>query len=454
MACAGRGAALPGRRVVRAAATLLFAIVPMVVLKVLLPLQLISMLASGDDDAEATRFIARLQISSNLAAAATTCAVCELSDRVGRRPMLVTITAFSFLDGLVCALAPSPRWLLIGHTFASSIASPWALLAVTFGGVADIVEAAQTPDRVAVEFSFVEGAVFAAGIFAPASFTAIAQRWGFPAAYLCAAALSLVAFLAAVTAPETLQRAKTAPADDAVYSPLAGDAPADAEGAPLAKRRPAAWVAFTPLAALFYFGQSRRQVLVGAACFLHWVGLRGLEFLWPLLGHQLFHWRPAFQGLIYSGQGVVATFAMTIGARQVAILLRHDEYKMCLLFLALAVCGASLCGAAGHNEGAFIAGMFVLELEMPANAALRAMVVGSRGAHGRAAALGAAALLETAAELSAYSMMAKVLSVPALHSSAACFVAAASFAAAAVPVLLALPTDAGKRDALVSADAS
>ena len=127
----------PRREVVAAAVRLFLAFVPLMILKTLQPLRILD-LAGGDVEV-ANDWWARLLAVSNAVTLGTTCALCVASDVYGRRPALVVCCVGLVVDAAACVFAPSLAWLVAGHSFAYAFGSPWALLALSFANVGDVI---------------------------------------------------------------------------------------------------------------------------------------------------------------------------------------------------------------------------------------------------------------------------------------------------------------------------
>ncbi|KAH8048630.1 hypothetical protein JL722_12451 [Aureococcus anophagefferens] len=287
--------------------------------------------------------------------AATTCWICAASDERGRR------------RGLVIASAPSPTASaarsrrrsggfggpLGGATLLGSVGA----LALSFASVGDVLRGSGgSPREVAVDFAFVESSIYAAVLIAPALSGLAAQRLGIPAAFLLAAGFAVVALVVCASMEETL-------------APKPPPAPWSAA---LVLRR-------SPLGAVLHFAETRDRRVVGLACFLHWLAMRGFEFLLPLVLKGLFHFSSAQQGFVgsFSGAGAVASSVVLVRA------ITGDDVSLFKKFAAIGAAGLLLVAASGalapRRVVVFVAGAALYAMEAPANPALRAMVVDLRG---------------------------------------------------------------------------
>jgi len=124
-----------------------------------------------------------------------------LSDRFGRRPVILSSIAGLMLDWIVMALAPNLWWLVVGRTIGGiTSASATALFACT----ADVT----LPEQRARAFGLV-GATASAGFILGPALGGVLGEWGPRTPFWTAAALSAVGFLYAIfILPETLPAAR------------------------------------------------------------------------------------------------------------------------------------------------------------------------------------------------------------------------------------------------------
>lgn len=127
-----------------------------------------------------------------------------LSDRFGRRPVLV-VSAFGFAaDLVVMALAPSVAWLVAGRIISGFTAGNFAAASAY---IADITE----PQRRAARFG-VFGAVYGAGMVLGPAFGGLLGQIGPRAPFWVAAALAgAMALYGLLVLPESLPREKRGP---------------------------------------------------------------------------------------------------------------------------------------------------------------------------------------------------------------------------------------------------
>jgi DHA1 family tetracycline resistance protein-like MFS transporter len=110
-----------------------------------------------------------------------------LSDRYGRRPVLLIALMGFCLDYLFLAFAPSIMWLFVGRLIAGVTG---ASITTATAYIADISE----PEKRAQNFGLV-GAAFGLGFIIGPVLGGIFSQWGHQAPFLAAAALTLINFL-------------------------------------------------------------------------------------------------------------------------------------------------------------------------------------------------------------------------------------------------------------------
>lgn len=126
----------------------------------------------------------------------------ELSDRFGRRPMLLFALFALGLDYLFHAYAPSIAWLFVGRIIAGVAGASYT---VANAYIADI----STAENKAKNFGLV-GAAFGLGfILGPMIGGVFGEYWGFRAPFFASAALTLLNFLFGLfILPESLTKEK------------------------------------------------------------------------------------------------------------------------------------------------------------------------------------------------------------------------------------------------------
>ena len=194
-----------------------------------------------------------------------------LSDRYGRRPVLLVSLVFMALDYLVMALAGS-IWLLLAGRIIGGITASTQATANAY--MADI----SAPEDRAANFGLI-GAAFGIGFVLGPLIGGFLAEWGTRAPFYAAAALSgLNAIFGYIVLKETL---------------------------PKAARRPFSWRRANPLGA---FVQMRALPGVGALLlvfFLYQVAFTVYPSVWSFFGKERFGWEPSMIGLSLALFGIM-----------------------------------------------------------------------------------------------------------------------------------------------------
>jgi DHA1 family tetracycline resistance protein-like MFS transporter len=232
-----------------------------------------------------------------------------ISDKVGRRPVLLASLAGAAIDYVFMALAPTLTWLFVGRAIAGVTG---ANMAVAQAYIADITPEAQRTRRFGL-FSAMFGVGF---ILGPVLGGFLGEAWT-RAPFLAAAGLNgLNLLLALFVLPEShrnLAESRTRPIDRAAFNPFAS------------LRWAAAFPALLPL--MIAFGVLAVVGEVGGT-------------IWVLYGEDKFAWDPWTVGFSLAGFGVFTALAQAFVAGPVAE--RFGERRT----LAIAiVCDAFAYGA-------------------------------------------------------------------------------------------------------------
>src|SRR5205085_4911699 len=195
-----------------------------------------------------------------------------LSDRVGRRPVILVSCLGLGLDYVIMALAPTVGWLFLGRGLSGITASSFS---TSFAYIADVTE----PDERAARFGLL-GMAFGLGFILGPAVGGLLGGIGLRAPFWAAGALSLVgAAYGWFVLPESL---------------------------PTERRAPFAWRRANPVGSI---GLLRaREALVGLAvvAFLYRVAHDALPSLFVLYGDYRFGWTARTVGFALAGVGVVS----------------------------------------------------------------------------------------------------------------------------------------------------
>jgi len=233
-----------------------------------------------------------------------------LSDRVGRRPVILLSCLGLGLDYGIMALAPTVGWLFVGRVLSGITASSFS---TSFAYIADVTE----PDERAGRFGLL-GMAFGLGFILGPAVGGVLGGIGLRAPFWAAGALSLVgAAYGWFVLPESL---------------------------PLDRRATFAWRRANPVGSL---GMLRaREALVGLAlvAFLYRVAHDALPSLFVLYGDYRFGWTPRAVGFALAGVGVVSMIVQ--GGLVGAAVKRLGEPRALVTGLAFGAAAFALYGLA------------------------------------------------------------------------------------------------------------
>ncbi|WP_417590026.1 TCR/Tet family MFS transporter [Owenweeksia hongkongensis] len=130
----------------------------------------------------------------------------ELSDRFGRRPIILIALLGLGIDYIFHAFAPTIAWLFVGRILAGITGASFT---VATAYIADI----STPEKKAQNFGLI-GAAFGLGFIVGPVIGGIASKWGVQMPFFIAAGLSLLNFLyGLIILPESLTPENRRPFD-------------------------------------------------------------------------------------------------------------------------------------------------------------------------------------------------------------------------------------------------
>lgn len=249
----------------------------------------------------------------------------NLSDRFGRRPVLLASLAAFGLDYLVMAFAPTLGWLFAGRLIAG-------MTGAAYGTVNAYVADVTPPEERAQNFGLV-GAVFGVGFILGPAIGGYLGAIGPRAPFFAAAALALANVLyGLLVLPESL---------------------------PPEKRRPFSFAIANPLGALGLLRRHQGTAALAGALMLWMLGHQVLPNVWTYYTMLRFHWSERAVGLSLAVAGV--SMILVQGTLTRVAVPRLGEHRAAGIGLAFGAAGY-LCYAFAPSGWAMFAGMAVFAL--------------------------------------------------------------------------------------------
>lgn len=260
----------------------------------------------------------------------------NLSDRFGRRPvLLVSIITFA-IDNLICAVAWSFSMLFIGRVLAGISGASFSTCSAYIADISNDSNRTRNFGLVGIAF----GAGFVLGPFIGGLLGEISPRMPFYAA----SALSFINFIFAwFILPETLKKRH---------------------------RRRFDWRRSNPLGALLQMRNYPSVRWVALAFFLYWLAQAVWPVAWAFVADERYHWSVGAIGLSYGvfGIGQIAVMGLVL-----PLLAKHwSDWRISMFGLVFAVFG--IIGYTFAVKGWMVYVVFGLTfLEYLANAPMRAI---------------------------------------------------------------------------------
>lgn len=228
----------------------------------------------------------------------------NLSDRFGRRPLLLLAVLGLGLDYLFSALAPSLFWLFVGRAVAGFCGSSW-IIANAY--IADVT----APEDRAKAFGLM-GAAFGVGFVAGPAVGGLLGELGPRVPFYAAAGISILNFVYGwFVLPETL---------------------------PPEKRRPFEWARSNPFGAFKIFGTYPGVRMLCFLLFLFFFASSVYPAIWPFWGMAKFGWGEAMVGLTLAVFGII--MAAFQGGLTGPAVKKFGENKVALIGLTCAAIAA------------------------------------------------------------------------------------------------------------------
>lgn len=235
----------------------------------------------------------------------------NLSDRFGRRPLLLLAVGGLGLDYLLQAFAPTLAWLFVGRVIAGFCGSSW-VIANAF--ITDITE----PEERAKYFGMMGGA-FGLGFVIGPAIGGLLGEFGPRVPFFVAAGISgLNLIYGLIVLPETL-------------------APAN--------RRPFELRRSNPFGAFKVFRQYAGVIPMCVVLFIFFFATSVYPAIWPFWGMQKFGWSPSMVGFTLAAFGL--TMAVVQGGLSGPGVKWLGEHRMALIGMSVAVFALVGYGFAG-----------------------------------------------------------------------------------------------------------
>jgi MFS transporter, DHA1 family, tetracycline resistance protein len=245
----------------------------------------------------------------------------SLSDRFGRRPVVLLSNVGLGLDYVVMALAPNLGWLFLGRLISGAAAASFSTASAY---IADITPA----DKRAARFGML-GAAFGLGFVLGPAIGGVLGQIDLRLPFWCAAGLSLVnACYGYFVLPESL--------------------------APENRARKFVWKSAHVLGSLRFLAREQPLALLAAAIFLSYLAHDSLPSLFVLYTGFRYHWDAQTTGEVLALVGVAQTIVAAVLVRKAVK--RFGELPTALFGLACGVTGFVVYALA-PTGAAFIAGL-------------------------------------------------------------------------------------------------
>jgi MFS transporter, DHA1 family, tetracycline resistance protein len=272
---------------------------------------------SGGDVADASRIFGALV--ALYAAMQFLCAplIGSLSDRFGRRPVLLATQLGLGVAFLLLAFAPSLGWFFLARGLAGTMASS---IPVANAYIADI----SPPEKRAQNFGLV-GVAFGIGFILGPFLGGVLGEIDLRLPFLVAAGLSFAnVALGAAALPESL---------------------------PPESRRRLDLARANPIGALRVFAHARGGAMLVGGYVLAALAQRGLENIWALYAGHRYDWSPVEIGVSLAAVGLI--FGLSQGLLNRLVLPRLGERRSLLAGLVVAASGQFLYGFAAEGWMAY-----------------------------------------------------------------------------------------------------
>lgn len=195
----------------------------------------------------------------------------NLSDKFGRRPVLLTALLGFGIDYIILALAPTYGWLFLGRIIAGMTGASFTTASAY---IADV----STPENRAKNFGLI-GAAFGLGFVLGPALGALLSTWGIRAPFYAASALCLLNFIFGFfLLPESLDKAH---------------------------RRPFEWKRANPFGSLKFLTKHPEIGALALCFFLIYLGAQSVQGNWNFFTIYRFNWSEKMVGISLAVVGVL-----------------------------------------------------------------------------------------------------------------------------------------------------
>lgn len=242
----------------------------------------------------------------------------NLSDRYGRRPVILTSLLGFGIDYIILALAPTFGWLFIGRVIAG-------ITGASFTTAAAYIADVSTPETRAKNFGLV-GAAFGLGFIIGPALGGLLAGWGIRAPFYAAAGLCLLnALYGYFVLPESLSKDN---------------------------RRPFNWKKANPFGALQFLRKTPAIAGLAFCYFLIFLAVQSVQGNWSFFTIYRFNWTP---GLVGASLAVVGALVAGVQVGLTRVLNpRIGDEKSIYLGLALYTIGLVLFAFASATWMMFV----------------------------------------------------------------------------------------------------
>lgn len=235
----------------------------------------------------------------------------NLSDRFGRRPLLLLAIFGLGIDYLFSAVAPSLFWLFVGRIIAGICGSSYV---IANAYIADVT----APEDRAKAFGMV-GAAFGVGFVLGPAIGGLLGELGPRVPFFVAAGISMLNFVYGwFVVPETL---------------------------PPEKRRAFEWGRSNPFGAFRVFRLYQGVLPMCAVLFVYFTASGVYPAIWSFWGMAKFGWSEAMVGLSLAAFGIITAFFQ--GVVTGPVVKRFGEWRVCLAGIIVGALVAAGYGLAG-----------------------------------------------------------------------------------------------------------